>query len=191
MRNVWKIMAVVVPLTIALACTDAAKAPAEAAMAAAGDAMNSLKGDAARYAPDAVKSLESSYGTAKDSLANKDYQGALLFAKDIPAKAREALAKADATKTALAKAWNEAADGMNKTIHAAKSHLDMLSRSKNLPAGMDKTTLAKAKIDLESLQRGWSAAVDQSKAGDLNGAIAKAKDLSAQGLELLKAIGIK
>jgi hypothetical protein len=191
MRNVWKIMAVVVPLTIALACTDAAKAPAEAAMAAAGDAMNSLKGDAARYAPDAVKSLESSYGTAKDSLANKDYQGALLFAKDIPAKAKEALAKADATKTALAKAWNEAADGMNKTIHAAKSHLDMLSRSKNLPAGMDKTTLAKAKIDLESLQRGWSAAVDQSKAGDLNGAIAKAKDLSAQGLELLKAIGIK
>jgi hypothetical protein len=191
MRNVWKIMAVVVPLTIALACTDAAKAPAEAAMAAAGDAMNSLRGDAARYAPDAVKSLESSYGTAKDSLANKDYQGALLFAKDIPAKAKEALAKADATKTALAKAWNEAADGMNKTIHAAKSHLDMLSRSKNLPAGMDKTTLAKAKIDLESLQRGWSAAVDQSKAGDLNGAIAKAKDLSAQGLELLKAIGIK
>jgi hypothetical protein len=135
MRNVWKIMAVVVPLTIALACTDAAKAPAEAAMAAAGDAMNSLKGDAARYAPDAVKSLESSYGTAKDSLANKDYQGALLFAKDIPAKAKEALAKADATKTALAKAWNEAADGMNKTIYAAKSHLDMLSRSKNLPAG--------------------------------------------------------
>jgi hypothetical protein len=191
MKSAWKTMAVVVPLTIAAACTDAAKAPAETAMAAAGDAITSLKGDAARYAPDAVKSLEASYGTAKDSMANKDYQGALLFAKDIPAKAKEVLAKADANKAALAKAWTEAADGMNKLMHTAKNHLDTLSGAKKFPAGMDKATLAKAKIDLQSLERGWSAAVDQSKAGDLSGAIAKAKDLNSQGLQLLKAIGVK
>lgn len=191
MKNVWKTLLVVVPLTIVAACTDAAKAPAEAAMAAASAAMDSLKGDATKYAPDAVKSLEFSYSTAKDSMANRDYQGVLIFAKDIPAKAREALAKADAAKAALAKAWSEAGDGMTKTIHAAKSQLHLLGGAKKLPAGMDKATLAKANADLASLERGQAAATEQYKTGDWSGAVAKAKDLNAQGLQLLKAIGIK
>ena len=108
MKNVWKTMAVVVPVAFLAACTDAAKAPAEAAMAAAGAAMDSLKGDAAKYAPAEVKKLESNYDVGKASMANKDYQGALTFTKDIPAKAKEVLAKADAAKAELAKAWKEA-----------------------------------------------------------------------------------
>ncbi len=190
MKNSWMAMAMVVPLALVAACTDETKAPAEAAMAAAGAAMDSLKGDAAKYAPDAVKSLEASYSVARDSMANKDYKGALTFARDIPAKAKDALARAAAAKDALAKAWSEASDGMTKTIHAAKTHLDTLSRAKKLPAGMDKATLTKAHADLESLEKGWTDAMEQYRSGDLSGAVAKAKELSAQGATLLKAIGL-
>jgi hypothetical protein len=188
MKNVWKTMAVVVPLAFMAACTDTAKAPAEAAMAAAGAAMDSLKGDATKYASEDVKKLESVYGVAKDSMANKDYQGALTFTKDIPAKAKEALAKADAAKAELAKAWNEAGDSMTKTIEAAKHRL---SGSKKSPAGLDKATLAKAHADLTSLEAGWTAATEQYKSGDWSGAVAKAKDLNAKGQELLKSLGTK
>ena len=191
MSNAWKTMVVVFPLALLAACTDDAKVPAETALAAAGTAMDSLKGDAAKYAPDAVKSLESSYGTARDSMANKDYQGVLTFAKDIPAKARDVLAKVDAAKAALAKEWTEAGKGMTKTVDAAKSRLHVLSREKKLPAGMDKATLDKAHSDLASIEAGWAAAADQYKAGDWSGAVARAKDLNAKGLELLGTLGVK
>jgi hypothetical protein len=188
MKNVWKTMAVAVPLAFLAACTDGAKAPAEAAMTAAGAAMDSLKGDAAKYAPEDVKKLQSTYGVARDSMTNKDYQGALTFAKDIPAKAKEVLAKADAAKAELAKAWKEAGDGMTKTIEAAKHRL---SGPKKPPAGLDKATLAKAHADLTSLEAGWTAATEQYKSGDWSGAVAKAKDLNARGQELLKVLGTK
>jgi len=191
MKNVWKTLLVVVPLTIVAACTDADKAPAEAALTAAGAAMDSLKGDATKYAPDAVKSLESSYSTAKEFMANQGYRGVVTFAKDIPAKAKEALAKAEVAKAALAKAWSEAGESMTKTFNTAKSHLHALANAKKLPAGVDKAALAKAHTDLASLEAGWAAATEQYKAGEWSGAVAKAKDLNAQGLQLLKAIGIK
>lgn len=191
MKTSWTAMALVVSLALVAACTDEAKAPAEAAMAAASAAMDSLKGDAAKYAPDAVKSLESSYSVARDSMVNKDYKGALTFARDIPAKAKDVLAKAAAAKDALARAWGEASDGMRRTIQAAKSRLHTLSQGKKLPAGIDKATLAKADADLSSLEKSWSDAAEQYKAGDLSGAVAKAKELNAQGIALLKAIGLE
>jgi hypothetical protein len=189
MKLAWRTMAIVVPLAVVVACTDEAKAPAEAAYAAAGAAMDSLKGDATKYAPDAVKSLASSYDVAKASLANKDYQGVLTFAKDIPAKAKEVLAKVEAAKAELARSWNEAGEGMRKTVDAARSRLHVLSREKKLPPRMDRATLEKAQSSLASLEAEWAAAADQYKAGDWSGAVAKAKDLDSRGRELLGTLG--
>jgi hypothetical protein len=191
MTKTWRTLAAVVPFALLAACADAAKAPAEAAMAAASTAVESLKGDAAKFAPEAVKAVEATYATAKDLIAKQDYKGALSAAQDIPAKAKEALAKAAAAKDALVKAWNEAGGSLTRMVEAARSRLDILAQSKKLPAGMDKATLAKAQTDLAALQGGWAAATEQYKAGDWSGAIAKAKDLNAQGMDLLKAIGLK
>ena len=191
MTKTWRMLAAVVPFALLAACTDAAKAPAEAAMAAASTAIESLKGDAAKFAPEAVKSVEASYATAKDLIAKQDYKGALAAAQDIPAKAKEALARAASAKDALAKAWSEAGGSLTRMVEAAKSRLDILAQSKKLPPGMDKATLAKAQTDLAALQAGWATATEQYKAGDWSGAIAKAKDLNAKGMDLLKAIGLK
>ncbi|HET8733654.1 MAG TPA: hypothetical protein VFM45_07785 [Anaeromyxobacteraceae bacterium] len=188
MANAWKVVALMVPVALVAACTDGAKAPAEAAMAAASTAMESLKGDAARYAPEEVKKLESTYGVARDSLANKDYQGALTFTKDIPARAKEVLAKADAAKADLAKAWKEAGDGIASTLEAAKHHLSGHGKP---PAGLDKAGLARVHADLQSIEDGWATAKAQYGSGDLSGAVAKAKELNAQGQEVLKALGAR
>ena len=55
-------------------------------MAAAGSAVESLQGEAAKYAPDAVKAVQTSYASAKDLVAKQDYKGALAAASDIPAQ---------------------------------------------------------------------------------------------------------
>jgi hypothetical protein len=191
MNHARTTMVWMVSLALLASCSDASKAPAEAAMAAAGTAMDSLKGDAAKYAPEAVKSLESSYGTARDFMANKDYRGVLTFAKDIPTKAKEVLAKVDAAKAALAREWTDASGAMTATVGDAKQRLDVLSRAKRLPAGMDKATLSKARTDLASLEADWARVTEQYKAGDWSGAVARAKDLNGKGLALLGTLEVK
>jgi hypothetical protein len=191
MKNTWKTLAVVVPFALVAACTDAAKAPAEAAMAAAASAVDSLKGEATKWAPEAVKSVETTYGSAKDLIAKQDYKGALATAGEIPAKAKDALAKAAANKDVVVKAWNEAGGSLTKMMDAAKSRLDILAQSKKLPKGMDKATVAQAQADLSTLQSGWASAVEQFKSGDMSGAMAKASALKAKGLELLKTLGLQ
>ena len=186
MTRTWKALALMVPIALVGACTDGAKAPAEAAMAAASTAMETLKGDAARYAPEDVKKLEATYGVARDSMANKDYQGALTFTKDIPSKVRDVLAKAEAQKAELAKAWKEAGDGLASTLDAAKHRLSGPGKP---PHGLDKAGLARAHSDLASLETGWAAAQAQYGSGDLAGAVSSARELNQKGLELLKALG--
>jgi hypothetical protein len=184
-------MALLVPLALVAACTDAAKAPAEAAMAAAGTAVDSLKGEAVKYAPDAVKGVEAAYASAKDAIAKQDYKGALAAAQGIPEKAKEALAKAAQNQQALVTAWNEAGGAVTKMLEAARSRLDVLAQSKKLPAGLDKAALAKAQASYADLQSGLSAAAEQVKAGDYAGAMNKTAALKAQGMDLLKSIGVQ
>jgi hypothetical protein len=191
MTKTWRMLAAVVPFVMVAACTDAAKAPAEAAMAAAASAVDSLKGEAVKFAPDAVKAVEASYNSAKDLIAKQDYKGALAAAQGIPALAKEALAKAAANKQVLVNAWNEAGGSVTKMVDAAKSRLDILAQSKKLPAGMDKATLEKAQSGLTSIQSGLASAAEQFKAGDYAGALSKANNLKAQGAELLKSIGLQ
>ena len=108
----------VIPFALSLACTDAAKAPAEAAMAAAGTAVESLQGEAARYAPEAVKAAQASYASAKELVAKQDYKGALTAAGDVTTKVKAALAAAAAKKDELVKASVEIAASVQKTLAA-------------------------------------------------------------------------
>lgn len=186
MTTAWKTMVLVVPAVLVAACTDGDRAPAEAAMQAASAAMESLKGDATKYAPDEVKALESSYGVAKASLANKDYQGVISFTRDIPARAKEALAKAEAAKAELARSWKEAGDGVTKAMDAAKHRL---AGSKKPPAGMDKAALARAHAEIASIEAGWAAAAAQYQSGDLKGAVARATELNSRSRDLLAHLG--
>ncbi len=188
MTSTWKTLVVVGPLALAAACTDGAKAPAEAAMAAAGAAVDTLKGDAAKYAPDEVKKARDLYDVGKTSMADKDYAGALRYVKDVPAMAKDALAKSAAAKAALEKSWKEAGETLARSVEAAKHRL---SGSSKPPPGMDKAAVARAHAELSTIEAGWTAAKDQYGSGDWSGAVARARDLSAKGQELLASLGVK
>jgi hypothetical protein len=152
MNRKWTWMAAAAPLALAIACTDSSKAPAEAALAAATAAVESLDGDAARYAPDDVKAVQMSYSTVRDTMANKDYQGVIAFARDNPARAKAAREKAAAVKASLQAAWAEAGNEVSGALDTAGHRIESLAHARRLPPGMDQETLARAESSLASLR---------------------------------------
>jgi hypothetical protein len=176
MQKMLKLAVAVIPFALFVGCTDAAKAPAEAAMAAAGTAVDSLKGEAEKYAPDAVKSVQASYASAKDLIT-------------IPGKAKAALAAAAAKKDALVKSWGELAAGVPELVNNLKARIASLSSAKKLPKGMDKAVIAKAKEGVAAIESGWQGLADQVKGGNYDAAIAKGKELKAQGQAIWQSIG--
>ncbi len=189
MTNAWRMLAVV-PFVLALACTDPNKVPAEAALQAAESAVSSLGEVAAKYAPDQTQALQQSLTDAKALLAKKDYKGALGAAQEIPAKAKDVLAAANAKKDELVKAWGELSGSLPRMLTALKSRLDILSQAKKLPQGMDKGTLDQAQQGVSVIQTSFDAAQEQAKGGDLSAAIAKGTELKAKGVEIMKSIGM-
>jgi hypothetical protein len=191
MSRFLKTVATLVPLMLVTACTDAAKAPAEAAMKAADGAVATLQGEATKYAPDGVAAVQKAYASAKEMVAKEDYKGALAAAGEIPAKVKEVLAAAAAKKDELVKAFNDVAGKLPDMVAAIKSRLGILGQAKKLPAGLDKAALAKANEGTAALEAGWQKVQAEFKGGNLQQAIAGAKDLQAKGVEIMKAIGLQ
>ena len=188
MQKMLKLAVAVIPFALFVGCTDAAKAPAEAAMAAAGSAVESLQGEATKFAPDAVKSVQASFASAKDLIAKQDYKGALAIASDIPAKVKAALAAAAAKKDALLKSWGELAASVPEMVNSLKARIASLSSAKKLPKGIDKAVIAKANEGVAAIESGWQGLADQVKGGNYDAAIAKGKGLMAQGQAILASI---
>lgn len=192
MFKTLRLAAVLVPVALILACTDAAKAPAAAAMKVAESAVAKLQGDAAKLAPDQVKAVQDAYDQAKQAIAKQDYKGALAVARDIPDKAKAALAAATAKKDELVKSWNEVSGSLPNMVGAIRSRVDVLSQSKKLPAGLDQATLGKAKEGLAAMESGWTKLSEQFKSGDMSEAvIAQAKGLKDKGMEIMKSLGMQ
>jgi len=189
MQKMLQLAVAVIPFALFVGCTDAAKAPAEAAMAAAGSAVESLQGEATKFAPDAVKSVQASYAAAKDLVAKQDYKGALAAAGEIPAKAKAALAAAAAKKDALVKSWGELAASVPEMVNSLKARIASLSSAKKLPKGIDKAVIAKANEGIAAIEAGWQGLADQVKGGNYDAAIAKGKELKAQGQAIWQSIG--
>lgn len=190
MTTTKKLLAVLGMATLLAACTDAAKAPAEAAMKAAEAAMGELKGEVLKLAPDQVKAAQDAFASAKGLIAKEDYKGALAAAGEIPAKVKAAVAAAAARKEALAKAFSDAVAGLPKVVADVKAKVEELSKAKKLPKGMDKAAVQKAQEGVAGLEAGIAKVTEQFKGGAVDEAIAKAKELQAQGAELLKSVGL-
>jgi len=181
----------IVPFLLAVACTDAAKAPAEAALAAAGAAIESLKGDAARYAPEAVKTVQSSYDSARALVAKQDYKGALAAAAEIPAQAKAALAAASLAKDSAANAWRGFSENVQQSITEVTARVATLSSATKLPRGLDKDAVALARQEVEILENRWQMVKDAASKGDYQIAIAKGAEVKKKAMALAASLAGK
>ena len=173
-----------------VSCESAEKAPAAAAITAAQSALDAVKGEAARYLPDQLASIQSALGSAQASFEKKDYKAALTSAQDVVAKAKDLGTAVAAKKAELTKTWEDMSGGLPKLAEAIKARVDALSASKKLPAGIDKDKLESAKTGLATLSQSWTEASDAFKSGNLTDAIAKGQAAKAKAVELMTALNI-
>lgn len=191
MKKGFALIAVVLVGLMLVAGCSRDKEPAEAALKAAEAAVSAAKAEAAKYVPDQVKGVEDALKAAKDAFEKKEYTQALNAAKDIPAKAKELAAAAAAKKAELTKSWDEMAAGLPKMVEAIKSRVDILSKSKKLPKGMDKAKFEEAKTGLAEITQTWMDADNAFKGGNIADALAKANAVKAKATEIMTTLGMQ
>jgi len=201
MTKTTKLTLAVLPLLLTLACTDANKAPAEAALKAAETAAATLSDEVAKLAPDEVKAVREGLANAKVAIAKQDFKTARALAEPLAAKATAAIAAANAKKDALAKeaaakaaeakkAFDAGATALGKKLEGMKKQVTALAKAKKLPKGVTKAEVAKAKETVATLEADFLRAKAQLST-DAAAALATAKDVEAKAVELAKALKLK
>ena len=185
------------PLLLLAACTDAAKAPAEAALKAGEAAVATVTEEVSKLAPAQVQAAKDALSSAKALAAKEDYKAALAAAGEIPAKVKEAVAAAQAKKdeaaralAAAQKAFADATAALPGQLSAIKARLAELAKAKKLPKGITKATLAQAKTSYAALEDGL-AKLKASAATDATGALAQAGELQKKVADLAKQVQVK
>ncbi|HEY7139862.1 MAG TPA: hypothetical protein VIE44_07180 [Methylomirabilota bacterium] len=186
MRGVNQILCAAALVLLSACASD--KAPAEQAVKAAEAAVAEVKSDAAKWIPDQVQALDASLAAVKEKFAKGDYKAVLTEAPALAAKAKDVAAAATAKKAELTKAWDEMSAGLPKMVEAVKSRVDILSKSKRLPANVTKENFETAKADLADATKGWEDANAAFKGGNIADAVAKADAVKKKAVEALEAL---
>ena len=184
-------IATVLLFAISLGACSQAKGPAEAAIKAAEDALNAGKAEAMKYIPDQVKAAEDALKAAKDAFAKGDYSAATTAATNASAKVKDLAAAAAAKKAELTKAWDEQSKLLPNMIDSIKSRVDVLSKSKKLPANLSKEQFEGAKKGLAEIDKTWGEASSAFKGGGMADALAKAKSVKQKAVEIMTTLGMK
>ena len=193
-KSLYSLVILAFVALFASACTHY-KEQAQAAISQAETALEAISVDAQKYLPQKYQELEDAITAAKASVDKGDYKNALAAAKDLPARVTAlgtevATAKQQAI-SALTDSWNSMSGDLPKMVDAIQSRVDMLSKSKKLPKGLDQASFDAAKSGLDEMKGLWSAATQSFNSGNVEDAVAKAKTVQQKGTEVMGLLGMK
>jgi len=173
------------------------KGPAEQAVAGAQAALEAVRDDAQKYAPEQLGGVEAKLSDMKGSFEKGDYAGVLAAAPGMTAAINSmkdaAVAKKNEAVAALAKAkddWGPASTAVPKMVDDLAKRVETLSKSKKLPKGVTKEAVAAAKTGLDSLKSTWADASNAASSGDFTTAMAKADAVKSKAAEMMKSLGM-
>jgi hypothetical protein len=191
-RSLGAVAKLVLALLVASAALAAAcsKAPAEAALKAADEAVASVSADGQKFAPDQFKSLADAAKAAREQFDRGDYAGARTSAEKVFADAKEVVKAAAAKKEEVTKAWADLQTRLPAMGEAVRARVNELSAMKKLPKGLDKSQLESAKAGLAAFDEAWGEASAKAQAGDMMAAVEKAKSAGTKASELTSALGL-
>ena len=173
------------------------KAPATKALAAIESSLAEVKDDAAKYAPDGLKGVESQVARLKESLDKKEYDNVLAGTPEL-SKAVDSLKDAVASgkkhaAAALAAAkseWSTLNTEVPQMVENIQTRVDELSKKK-VRFRVSKEELESAKSGLEWMKSEWAEATAASNSGKQVTAAEKARAVKAKGEEVRKTLGMK
>ena len=88
-RHVYSFIILILAATLLGACGAGDKGPAETALKAAEEAINTAKVEASKYMPDQAKALDSGLAAVREKLNKGDYKAVLSEAPALTSKAQE------------------------------------------------------------------------------------------------------
>ena len=166
------------------------KNAADIAIKAAEEAVNATKAEAAKVVPDEVKSLEDSLAAVKEKFVKGEYKAALEEATALSARAKEVLDAAKAKKEELTKIWTDLSGGVPKMVEAIQSRVDILSKSKKLPANLTAEKFTEVKSGLAAAKEEWGKALESFKAGNIAEAISAANSVKGKAVSAMEGLGM-
>jgi hypothetical protein len=172
--------------------------PAHDALDKIEKSLDDVKADAARYAPDGLKGVESQLKNLKQSFDDKNYDNVLAGTPQLQ-KAVDSLRAAVDSGKAQAKAATAAAktewDGLKvdvaRQVEVIQARIDELSKAKRLPFGIKKDEFEGSKSAFESMKAQWKEATTEAEKGDAIEASAKAKTAKGMGDQIADQLKIK
>lgn len=173
-----------------LACSTA-KAPAEAAIKATEEALAEVRQEASQYLPDQLTEIDDALAAAKANFEKKEYQQALTGAQDLAGKAKDLAGAVAAKKEELTQSWQDMSGGLPGMVEAIQSRMNILSKSRRLPAGVDKDKFEAAKTSLAEITETWTDASNAFEGGNLMDAVTKATNVKEKAVEIMNAIGMQ
>jgi hypothetical protein len=168
------------------------KEPATQAVTQAEAALEGLRADAAKFAPEELKTTEATLAAMKGKLADEDYRAVV---NDVPKFNAEVKKLQDSVVThqTLAAAslaeWDSLNTEVPKTVEALEIRVESLKASK-LPKEITKETFETAKTELETMKTTWAEATAAASAGNTQEAADKGRTVQAKGEELKNQLGM-
>jgi hypothetical protein len=180
-------------LLLAGACSQ--KDPAQEAITAAEGALAAVHEDAQRYVPERYAEVKAELDTARAAFAEERYADAIAAVKDVPARA-EALAKEarEAKEKRMAELnadWTRLSGSVPGLMSGIEARLGELGKMRRLPKGMDKQLLEEANAAFGNAKSAWDEASASFTAGDLETAVAKARDVETMAQDLAARLGMQ
>ena len=186
-------------LAVSVLATGCAKqrAPATKAVEAIENSLADVRADAAKYAPDGLKGVESQLARLKTSLDAKEYDNVLAGTPQLEkavASLKEAVASGkEHARAALASAkteWATLNTEVPQMVQAIQARVDELAKRK-IRFKVSKEELESAKSNLEWMKSEWAEATKASDSGRITAAAEKAKAVREKGYEVEKTLGMK
>lgn len=193
MNMLTRIAAVAAVLATVAGCSQ--KDPAQEAIAAAENALAAVYEDAQKYLPERYAAVKADLEKARAAFNEERYADAITAVKEVPAKA-EALAKdvVEAKQRAVAELnadWVRLSGSMPGLMTGIGARLEELGKMRRLPQGMDRQLLDEAGAAWSSAQSAWDEAGQAFNAGNLEGAVGKARDVEAMAQDLVARLGMQ
>ena len=174
------------------------RAPAHDALEKIEKSLADVKTDAAKYAPDGLKGVETQYERLKASFEAKEYDNVLAGTPALEkavGSLKDAVASGkEQARSALAAAkteWEGLSADVSKQVESIQARIDELSKSKRLPWGIKKDEFEGSKSAFESMKTQWQEATAEYNKGDAIEASAKAKTAKGMGDQIYDQLKIK
>jgi hypothetical protein len=166
----------------------------EAAVAAAGP-------DAAQYIPAELQAVTSQIADLKAKFDQKDYKGVLAAAPAILTQAQglagaatSARQAAEAARAAALEAlnaeWATLSGTLPAQVAAIESRVNILSKSKKLPANLDQATFSSVQAGLTEAKTLWEQATAAQASGNVEAAVTAGRQVKEKADAALAALGM-